>query len=737
MIAAQENVDQTFEITPSTTTGGSTYNAPALQISGSTSNATFAGNTSANIVIARDNMYVGAGQLYIGAENGSTNDTFRQAVVSGQFRVESRESGTWTQRFMINTVGLVKITSDDQAVADFDSTNSDGPYNVYKTSGTIRGYIGNAQGIMNGGATNFGIRAENDLAFSTSGGSERMRITSGGIVQINTNTAKTNTSTVEFGSFGQSNEATNYSTLQMYTKGGASQADRSVVFQTIEAGVANAGNIVLQPSGGNVEIGGNTSAGRLTVDNASGNTLALRKGTGTPSIAFGGTNANEAVGLLEGITGGGFSFYVGSGTLASSTWSNSFIINADKDVYNYQSANKANTFYGYAAGDYSSNTSGNTFMGYNVGNNLTTGSNNTGMGRDVFIGTLTGDANTAVGTGAGRLLGSGSRNSLFGDGAGDKLANASDNVAIGYEALFTNVGSGQNVAIGVNAARTFTGSRLVAIGIDAAKTLASDVDNVFIGQQCGEKRTGGVDNTFVGSYANYNGASTGCCNTGFGKSTGYELTSGVQNTFLGRQAGYSVTTADNNTMVGHNAGIYATGGQNTLIGSGAGDAITTGNHNNIFGYNCEASSVGGTDQIVIGTNGQVGKGNSTGFISPGTGGVYQGNNSTTWSTTSDKRIKKNIVDNNKGLEIIDKIQVRNFEYRTEEEIIDFENPKSAVVNQEGIQLGVIAQEIEKVLPEVVTEESTGVKTVNVDNLTWYLINAVKELKAEIEILKNK
>ena len=78
---------------------------------------------------------------------------------------------------------------------------------------------------------------------------EAMRITSGGIVQINTNEAKTSTSTLEFGSFGQSNEATNYSTLQMYTKGGASQADRSVFFQTIESGVANAGNIVLQPSG--------------------------------------------------------------------------------------------------------------------------------------------------------------------------------------------------------------------------------------------------------------------------------------------------------------------------------------------------------------------------------------------------------------------------------------------------------------------------------------------------------
>jgi hypothetical protein len=37
-------------------------------------------------------------------------------------------------------------------------------------------------------------------------------------------------------------------------------------------------------------------------------------------------------------------------------------------------------------------------------------------------------------------------------------------------------------------------------------------------------------------------------------------------------------------------------------------------------------------------------------------------------TVSDERIKKNITDNNIGLEAINKIQVRNFEYRTEDEI---------------------------------------------------------------------
>ena len=72
------------------------------------------------------------------------------------------------------------------------------------------------------------------------------------------------------------------------------------------------------------------------------------------------------------------------------------------------------------------------------------------------------------------------------------------------------------------------------------------------------------------------------------------------------------------------------------------------------------------------------------------------------------------------------------ENRTKEEIVDFDNPKSAVVEKEGIQLGVIAQELEKVLPECVKTQSTGVKTVDSDNLTWYLINAVKELSARLD-----
>ena len=71
--------------------------------------AHFSGNTSANVVTARDNMFVGAGQFYIGAVNGSTNDTYRQEVSSGIFKIKSRKSGTWADKLHITSGGVLQI----------------------------------------------------------------------------------------------------------------------------------------------------------------------------------------------------------------------------------------------------------------------------------------------------------------------------------------------------------------------------------------------------------------------------------------------------------------------------------------------------------------------------------------------------------------------------------------------------------------------------------------------------
>ena len=58
-----------------------------------------------------------------------------------------------------------------------------------------------------------------------------------------------------------------------------------------------------------------------------------------------------------------------------------------------------------------------------------------------------------------------------------------------------------------------------------------------------------------------------------------------------------------------------------------------------------------------------------------------------------------------------------------------------MVDVKGVQVGVIAQEIQEVLPDVVEELNTGALSVNPDNITWYLVNAIKELSAEVNALK--
>ena len=52
-----------------------------------------------------------------------------------------------------------------------------------------------------------------------------------------------------------------------------------------------------------------------------------------------------------------------------------------------------------------------------------------------------------------------------------------------------------------------------------------------------------------------------------------------------------------------------------------------------------------------------------------------------------------------------------------------------------LSITAIAQEVEEIIPEIVKEETTGCLKVDPDNLTWYLINAVQELSAQVEELK--
>ena len=67
-----------------------------------------------------------------------------------------------------------------------------------------------------------------------------------------------------------------------------------------------------------------------------------------------------------------------------------------------------------------------------------------------------------------------------------------------------------------------------------------------------------------------------------------------------------------------------------------------------------------------------------------------------------------------------------------------DDPKQVVLGggQEGkLQTGVIAQEIESVIPECIKVSNKGAKTVNTDPIMWAMVNAIKELSAENNALK--
>jgi hypothetical protein len=236
------------------------------------------------------------------------------------------------------------------------------------------------------------------------------------------------------------------------------------------------------------------------------------------------------------------------------------------------------------------------------------------------------------------------------------------------------------------------------------------------------------------------GGGSGTANTVVGNGAANSFSSSSYNAIFGYQAGYSSSSNNYCTLLGWQAGYNVTGNANICIGAGTGASLTTGINNIHFGYTA-ASSGSASSELVIGSSNTLitGKGTNTGFIAvynSGYGSIYQGNNSASWATISDQRLKKNIVDNNTGLEIISKIQVRNFEYRLPEEVDSELNPSDAILKT-GTQLGVIAQEIAQVSKEFVKTESTGVICVDTDNLTWYLVNAVKELKEELDGLKQQ
>ncbi len=120
------------------------------------------------------------------------------------------------------------------------------------------------------------------------------------------------------------------------------------------------------------------------------------------------------------------------------------------------------------------------------------------------------------------------------------------------------------------------------------------------------------------------------------------------------------------------------------------------------------------------------------IINSATNGRIDASNDIVAFSTSDERLKKYIKNIKNPLEKISKINGVTFEWKKTDDKI-----KKEVHSFEGNDVGVIAQEIEKVLPEVVQTRDNGYKAVRYEKIIPLLIEAIKDQQKQIDELKSK
>ncbi len=405
--------------------------------------------------------------------------------------------------------------------------------------------------------------------------------------------------------------------------------------------------------------------------------------------------------------------------------------------------------------------------------------------------------NYFIGEGAGRSIFHGEYNIFIGHEAGANTTgthgdmdptDGDNNIFMGYRAGYSNVYGEQNIYIGTFAAeKNSNGSHNTYLGATAGQN-NSGYGNTLIGYAAGVgpwgQTTTGYKNTFVGSMV---GTSTtsGNGNVFIGRESGSNNTTGSENVYIGHLAGANNSTASGNVFIGSKAGWYSNH-SNTLIIHNAADPLASIPTNSLIygsfsaktlrfnagvGINTAPNALYGLITDLAGLEGSYGirsyanyigvytsasgtgsSGNRFGIYSYAAGGTnnyagyFSGNVHVTGTFTnpSDQRLKKEIKPIEPVLDKILKLQGVSYLWKSENEFPDFVNasPEAKDLGNrfnfpEGIQLGVIAQEVEKLFPQLVLTDAEGVKSVDYIKFTPIFIEAFKEQQKEIDELRAK
>jgi hypothetical protein len=386
---------------------------------------------------------------------------------------------------------------------------------------------------------------------------------------------------------------------------------------------------------------------------------------------------------------------------------------------------------------------GNTAVGYFALQTLTAGSNNTAIGVQA-LNSNTGEFNTAIGAFALFNNTTADFNTATGDNALLSNTIGSNNTANGASALQNNTNGSNNTAMGSGALASngFDATGNTATGANALFSNVSAGFNTATGANALYHNTSGSSQTATGENALYSNT-TGTLNTATGTAALYTNTTGNNNTANGLEALFSNTTGSNNTADGFLAlENNKAGHDNIAVGFQALKGNTTGNNNIALGSNAGANVTTGSNNIdlganVVGTNGdanaiRIGKQGTqkSTFIAGIAGTAVSGStvvvssNGKLGVATSSARFKESIKPMDKASETILALKPVSFRYKEE-------------IDPDGTpQFGLIAEQVEKVNPDLVARDEEGkVNTVRYEAVNAMLLNEFLKEHRKVERLE--
>jgi hypothetical protein len=275
---------------------------------------------------------------------------------------------------------------------------------------------------------------------------------------------------------------------------------------------------------------------------------------------------------------------------------------------------------------------------------------------------------------------------------------------LGESALYNNTSGSGGTAAGAGALEyNTTGNYNTAVGYLTLSSNTTGGYTTSVGAYSLEANTTGGYDTAFGAYSLPDNT-TGTGNTAFGYAALRSTTIGNNNIGFGYQTLYVNATGSSNIAMGYQAGYYATGSYNIEIGSEGtrGDEAT-------IRLGTEGTQ---TATFVAGISGTQVTGAAVYVTSSGQLGVQ----------ASSERYKTAIASMGASSKKLQALRPVTFRLKSDPHDV--------------VQYGLIAEEVDKVYPELVIRDATGkIQGVHYEELAPMLLNEVQQQAAEIRDLK--